>query len=208
MTKYVSYLRVSTQKQGLGIDAQRAAVTSYRPVKEFVEKESGKNDDRPQLEAALAFCRATRSTLVIARLDRLSRNIAFLARLMDGDVPFVCCDNPNATPLTLHILAALAQHERELISTRTKEALAAARARGVVLGRPNPDIVKHASKGGHASAPARVEAANIHRASIRAAAEGMTGDLDSITAQLRALDVRGARGGPISRTSVRRALAA
>lgn len=145
--RFVSYCRVSTDKQGrsgLGLDAQREAVARHVQtaagviVAEFQEVESGKRDDnRPQLKAAISACRAHRATLVIAKLDRLSRNLAFLANLMETGLDFVACDNPHATPFTLHILAAVAEHERRMISARTKEALAAARARGVKLGGPN-----------------------------------------------------------------------
>ena len=142
----VSYLRVSTAKQGLsglGMEAQRAAVAqftaagSHTLVAEFVEVESGRKADRPQLAAALTSCRLHRATLVIAKLDRLARNVAFIANLMNGGVEFVACDMPHANRLTLHLLAAIAEHEREMISQRTKAALQAAKARGVKLGNPN-----------------------------------------------------------------------
>ncbi|HZV03866.1 MAG TPA: recombinase family protein [Gemmataceae bacterium] len=147
MTKFVAYLRVSTARQGrsgLGLEAQREAVRSFvvsRAGKiiapEFLETESGKRNDRPQLQAALARCRATGATLVVAKLDRLSRNAAFLLTLRDSAVPFVAADMPEANTLTIGILAVVAQAEREAISARTKAALAAARARGVKLGNPN-----------------------------------------------------------------------
>ncbi|HEV2126460.1 MAG TPA: recombinase family protein [Chloroflexota bacterium] len=142
----VSYLRVSTAKQGLsglGLEAQRAAVAQFTAagrhtlISEFLEVESGRKSDRPQLTAALASCRLHRATLVIAKLDRLARNVAFIANLMDGGVEFVACDMPHANRLTLHLLAAIAEHEREMISQRTKAALQAAKARGVRLGNPN-----------------------------------------------------------------------
>ena len=122
--KFVAYYRVSTDRQGksgLGLDAQREAVTSYlnggswQLVQEFVEVESGKRADRPQLAAALAACRKHKAKLVIAKLDRLSRNLAFVATLMESGVEFVAVDNPHANKLTVHILAAVAQHEREII---------------------------------------------------------------------------------------------
>jgi len=142
----VSYLRVSTAKQGLsglGLEAQRAAVASFAKagahatVAEYVEVESGSKAARPQLSAALTTCRLHRATLVIAKLDRLARNVAFIANLMDGGVEFVACDMPHANRLTLHLLAAIAEHEREMISQRTRAALQAAKARGARLGNPN-----------------------------------------------------------------------
>src|SRR5215468_8873363 len=143
--KFVVYFRVSTDKQGksgLGLDAQRHAVQQYLNggtwslVGEFTEVESGKRNERPELEKALAVCKRQKAKLVIAKLDRLSRNLAFIATLMDSGVEFVAVDNPHANKLTVHILAAVAQHEREMIAQRTKDALQAAKARGVVLGNP------------------------------------------------------------------------
>jgi DNA invertase Pin-like site-specific DNA recombinase len=142
MTKFVTYFRVSTGAQarsGLGIEAQKDAVARFlKPddvtVGSFTETESGKLNARPQLAAALRLCRQRRCTLLIAKLDRLSRNVAFLAALLEGDVQVIACDNPAATKFTLHILAAVAEHEAEMISVRTKAALAAAKARGTVLG--------------------------------------------------------------------------
>lgn len=144
MKPHVAYYRVSTDRQGrsgLGLDAQRAAVAGYLAGRgelagEFVEIESGRRNDRPQLAAALAACRQRRAVLVIARLDRLARNVAFIANLMDSAAEFVACDMPEANRLTLHILAAVAEHERELISQRTRAALQAAKARGRRLGNP------------------------------------------------------------------------
>ncbi len=142
---YIAYYRVSTDKQGrsgLGLEAQRAAVERHLNgngsalIAEYTEIESGKKNQRPQLHAALQHCRKERATLVIAKLDRLGRNVAFIASLMESRVEFLCCDNPHANKLMLHMLAAFAEHEREQISKRTKAALAAARARGTKLGNP------------------------------------------------------------------------
>src|SRR3984957_18916546 len=126
---FVAYYRVSTDRQGrsgLGLEAQQAAVRAYlgasTPIAEFTEVETGKRNDRPELERALALCRKRKARLVIAKLDRLSRNLAFIAALMDSGVEFVAVDNPHATRLTLHILAAVAEHERAMISERTKAA--------------------------------------------------------------------------------------
>jgi DNA invertase Pin-like site-specific DNA recombinase len=146
LDNFCTYLRVSTDKQGitgLGMEAQREAVRRYvqnrgQIVAEFIEVESGKkHTNRPQLLAALAECRKRRAVLLIARLDRLARNVAFIANLMNSDVEFVAVDMPHANRLTIHILAAVAEHEREMISQRTKAALAAAKARGKKLGNPN-----------------------------------------------------------------------
>lgn len=143
MRRFVTYYRVSTSKQGesgLGLEAQMEAVAAFfvsRPhevVSSFTEVESGKRSDRPELLKALEECRKRKATLVIAKLDRLGRNLAFIANLMESGVEFVCCDNPHANRLMLHMLAAFAEFERELISKRTKDALAVAKAKGVHLG--------------------------------------------------------------------------
>lgn len=138
---FVAYYRVSTDRQGrsgLGLEAQQAAVRAYlgaqAPIAEFTEIETGRRNDRPELKQALTLCRRRKAKLVIAKLDRLSRNLAFIATLMDSGVEFVAVDNPHATRLTLHILAAVAEHEREMIAERTKAALRAAKARGICLG--------------------------------------------------------------------------
>src|SRR5215472_25849 len=130
--KFISYLRVSTDRQGqsgLGIEAQRKAVTDYggswQLLREYIEVESGKRSDRPQLLAALAHAKATGGTIVIAKLDRLARNVAFISNLMESGVEFVAADMPMANRLTVHVLAAVAEHEREMISQRTKAALGA-----------------------------------------------------------------------------------
>jgi DNA invertase Pin-like site-specific DNA recombinase len=141
--KFVAYYRVSTDKQGksgLGLDAQRKAVRDYLDggkwelLGEFTEVESGKRSHRPELEKAIAFAKKHRARLVIAKLDRLSRNVAFIATLLEKKVDFLAVDNPHATKFNLQILAAVAEFERDAISKRTKEALAAAKARGVKLG--------------------------------------------------------------------------
>ncbi len=142
-TKFVAYYRVSTASQGrsgLGLDAQRVAVRDYLtgkgwpPVAEVVEIETGKNSARPKLAEALALCRLHGATLLIAKLDRLARKVAFIANLMEAGVPFVAVDMPNATPFMLHIYAAVAEEEGRAISKRTRDALAEAKKRGVQLG--------------------------------------------------------------------------
>ncbi len=143
MKKYIAYYRVSTKKQSLGLDAQQTTVTNYIRVNggeliaEYQEKESGKNDNRCELQKAIAKCQQTNSTLIIAKLDRLSRNITFIFTLRDSGVDFIACDLPQFNTLTLAIFSALAQQERELISQRTKAALAELKAKGVKLGKPN-----------------------------------------------------------------------
>lgn len=143
MQRWISYLRVSTTKQGiggLGIEAQRDAVNAFAKVRggeilaEYVEVESGKRNDRPALSDAIAHAKRTGSILLIAKLDRLARSVAFISSLMEAKTEFIAVDAPYANRLMLHLLAAFAEHEREQISARTKAALAAARARGVRLG--------------------------------------------------------------------------
>ena len=143
MKKYVAYYRVSTAKQGisgLGIDAQKAAVATFLKgadlLAEFVEVESGKKNQRTELSRAIASAKAQGATLVIAKLDRLSRNAGFIFALRDSGVDFVCCDIPDANTLTVGIFAVIAQHERETISKRTKDALQAKKAKGEKLGTP------------------------------------------------------------------------
>src|SRR5437016_5331644 len=140
-TKYIAYFRVSTARQGrsgLGLEAQRQAVRTHlngvKPLSEFVEVESGRRSDRPKLTEALSACRVHKATLVIAKLDRLARNVAFVSNLMDAGVEFEAVDFPQANRLTIHILAAVAEHEARMISERTCAALAAAKKRGVRLG--------------------------------------------------------------------------
>lgn len=157
---FVAYYRVSTDRQGesgLGLEAQRKAIADFlnggawNLIGEFTEVESGKrSDNRPQLAAALDLCRRKRATLVIAKLDRLSRNVAFIATLLDSNVKVKCADMPEADRTMLQMLAVFAEHERRMISQRTKAALQAARARGVKLGGPNKRQMRAASKLGAA----------------------------------------------------------
>ena len=144
MMDFIAYYRVSTDKQGaagLGMDAQREAVERFigqrgEIVLEFVEVESGRKANRPKLMAALEECKTRRATLLIAKLDRLARNVHFISGLMESKVDFLAVDMPEANRLTIHVLAAVAEHEREMISQRTKAALAQAKARGTKLGNP------------------------------------------------------------------------
>jgi len=153
--KFVSYLRVSTIEQGesgLGLEAQRQAVHEYvsrvscELIAEFVEIESGSRNDRPQLKAAVDLCKRQKATLIIAKLDRLARNVAFISTLMESGVAFLAADNPHANKLMIHMLAAFAEHERDQIRARTKAALAAAKARGVVLGRYGREVLSRQNR--------------------------------------------------------------
>jgi DNA invertase Pin-like site-specific DNA recombinase len=204
MMKFVAYLRVSTARQGrsgLGLEAQREAVRAFvegRAGKiiapEFLETESGKRNDRPQLQAALGRCRATGATLVVAKLDRLSRNAAFLLTLRDSGVPFVAADMPEANTLTIGILAVVAQAEREAISARTKAALAAAKARGVKLGNPQGRVNL---KPGHGTAAASEAARSFAEELVPMVSEleanGLS--LNAIARRFNEDGIRSRRGG-------------
>ena len=153
MTKYVAYYRVSTKSQGnsgLGLEAQRIAVKQFIKsnsiIEEFTEVESGKNNNREQLHAAIKCAKNNNAKLIIAKLDRLSRNAGFIFALRDSGVDFVCADIPDANTLTIGIFAVLAQHERELISSRTKAALQAKKHQGITLGTPNNLTHEHRLK--------------------------------------------------------------
>jgi len=142
--EYVVYYRVSTKEQGnsgLGLEAQKAEVNRFVKeddsiINEFTDIDSGKNNDRVELNNAIEYAKKNNAKLLIAKLDRLSRNVSFIFQLRDSKVDFVCCDLPDANTLTIGIFATMAQHEREIISKRTKAALAALKAKGVVLGTP------------------------------------------------------------------------
>lgn len=189
--KYVSYLRVSTERQGrsgLGLEAQREAVENYlnggrwKLLAEYVEVESGKRNDRPELQKALHHAKVTGATLIVAKLDRLARNVAFLSNLMESGVEFVAVDFPQANRLTVHILAAVAEHEREMISARTKAALAAAKARGTRLGNPN------------GAAPLRGLGNGAAIAAVRENAERRAEDLRPVIEDIQAAGIGSVRG--------------
>jgi DNA invertase Pin-like site-specific DNA recombinase len=216
--KAVTYYRVSTSKQGksgLGLEAQRHSVEQYLAagdwllVGEFVEVESGKVNERPQLEAALAQCELTGATLIVAKLDRLSRNVAFLATLQDSGTRFVAADMPEANELTIHIMAAVAQAERKAISQRTREALAAAKARGVALGgrRSNTGDLR---KGPAASAAKRSRAARerAYKVARQINALRLQGhsSLRELAAALTMQGIPAPRGGDWTAAQVRRVL--
>jgi DNA invertase Pin-like site-specific DNA recombinase len=212
--RFVSYLRVSTAKQGasgLGLEAQRVAITGYlnggswQLLGEHIEIESGKRSDRPALTAALQQCKLTGAVLVIARLDRLSRNVAFLANLMDSGVEFVAVDNATATRFTLHILAAVAEHGAAMISPRTKAALAAARGRGVKLGGRREGCPTGSPRGTEAVVRAADEfARQVAPMALTMRQEGLS--LRQIGAALTDSGIRTARGGAWSADAVRQVL--
>ena len=199
--RYVAYYRVSTERQGrsgLGLEAQQAAVAGFinggaELVAAFTEIETGKRSDRPELVKALEACRRHKAKLVIAKLDRLSRNLAFIATLMESRVEFVAVDNPHANKVTVQILAVFAQHERDMISQRTKDALAAAKRRGVRLG--NPNLGTAAAKGSAATKDAaRRFAVNVLPV-IRDIQSGGVTSYRAIAAKLNERRVPTARGG-------------
>ena len=218
--KFVSYLRVSTTKQGregLGVEAQRTAVAGYLNggrwtlVAEFVEVESGKRDDRPQLVAAMALCRVHGATLVIAKLDRLSRDAAFLMGLQKAGVRFVAADMPEANEMVVGIMALMAQHERKAIGTRTKAALAEAKKRGVVMGGFRGHIVTDEErKAAHAAVKARAAARGADLAPTIAAmrAKGIT-SLGGLARALTEAGIPTSRGAAVwAPTQVSRLLTA
>src|SRR5262245_7569843 len=218
--KFISYLRVSTARQGrsgLGLEAQRQAVKDYldggrwRLLGEHVEIESGKNGDRPQLVAALHRAKVTGATLIVAKLDRLSRDLAFLANLQKSGVHFLAADMPEAHELTIHVMAALAQHERRMVSQRTRQALAAARRRGVKLGNPHGAAALRRAGKGNDHAVAAIKTQATERAQdVLIVIDDIRGEgvktLQGIADELNAREIRTARGGQWYPTTVRNVL--
>lgn len=215
--KFVSYLRVSTQRQGrsgLGLEAQREAVAGYlnggrwNLIAETVEVESGKRNDRPKLAEALRLCRVHGATLIIAKLDRLARNVNFISNLMESGVEFIAVDLPQANRLTVHIMAAMAEHEAAMISARTKAALTAAKARGTKLGGRRWNSDKIASKGQQASVQVRQDAASKRASDLLPMIESIKSEgavsLRQIAAELNERGIPTARGGSWSATQVAR----
>lgn len=198
--KFISYLRVSTAKQGrsgLGLEAQRESILQYlngggwQLLAEHVEVETGKHDDRPQLQAALDDCRRRGATLLIAKLDRLSRDAHFLIGLQKSNVNFVAVDLPQANPFTIGVMALVAQQEREAISARTKAALAAAKARGQKLGKPE-NLTQVARLTGAAQASkARTAKADDFAARIRPLVTECLQELGTLTAVAQRLNADG-----------------
>ena len=214
--KVVTYYRVSTQKQGasgLGLDAQRHAVATYlnggswRVVGEFTEIESGKRADRPQLKKAMDLCLLTGAVLIVAKMDRLSRNVHFTSSLKEAGVQFRATDNPHATNLSINIMAAVAEAEAEAISQRTIDALAAARARGVKLGGYREGARKPDGAVGTAALQAN---AAKHAAKVFPVVSELRGQGLSVRAVAAALDERGIstpRGGKWTGNAVLKVLA-
>jgi DNA invertase Pin-like site-specific DNA recombinase len=214
--KFIAYYRVSTQKQGtsgLGLEAQQEAVRrflnggTWELVAEFQEVETGKGADalskRPQLCAALEACRKHGATLVIAKLDRLARNVHFVSGLMESRVRFVACDMPEANELTIHIMAAFAEHEAKRISQRTKEALAIAKGRGVVLGAT-------AARNLRPTLEARQKAADAFAERLRPLFDGMkTRGLSqrAMVQELNGVGVPAPKGGQWQLSQVQRVVA-
>jgi len=218
----VSYLRVSTRKQGasgLGLEAQREAVAQYakreglRVVAEYVEIESGKKADRPELIKAMQHCGAAKACLVVAKLDRLARNVAFLSRLMESGLDFVALDNEHANKFTLHVLAAVAEQEARATSERTRVALAAAKRRGVLLGSARPGHwegreakrLAGAKRGVRRAAEMRTAAARTHNSYAVGAAQRMRKEGLSwfeVAAELNRLGLVTSRGNTWGKSSV------
>jgi DNA invertase Pin-like site-specific DNA recombinase len=216
--KFVAYYRVSTAKQGtsgLGLEAQEHAVLEYlnggqwKLIQKFVEVESGRHNDRPELASALALCRIHNATLIIAKLDRLARNVNFISNLMESGVEFVAVDFPQANRLTVHILAAVAEHEAEMVSARTRAALAAAKARGVKLGgnrgKLTPQLAVSAAKASALVRKAKAQKRNTDLLPVIEAAR-VTGmcTLRAIAAFLNEQSIPAPRSGRWCANSVRR----
>ena len=217
--RFVAYYRVSTDKQGrsgLGLEAQQEAVRSYmrggtwEQVAEIIEIESGTRADRSKLTEALRMCRLHHATLVIAKLDRLARNVAFVSNLMESGVDFRAVDFPTANRLTVHILAAVAEHEAKMISDRTKAALAASKARGTKLGGNRGNLAQVACKGNEASAIVRSRMASERAADVvptirQLQANGLS--LRLVAEELTRRRIPTSRGGAWSSVQVSRVLA-
>ena len=167
MGNYIAYLRQSTTKQersGLGVEAQRDIINSFIKegviLAEYVETESGRKSDRPKLQEALALCRKTNSILIVAKLDRLSRNVAFTSKLLENDVEIIFCDFPQANRLILHIISSIAEYEANLISQRTRQSLKAKKERGVKLGKSENLMNKHNEAVARSNQTNRIKAKN------------------------------------------------
>lgn len=227
--KFVSYLRVSTAKQGrsgLGLEAQHETVRQFVAARsgtiiapEFVEVESGKKDDRPELAKAIKRCRLTGATLIVAKLDRLSRDAAFLMTMQKSSVAFVAADLPDANTMTVGVMATVAQYEREATSARTRSALAASQARrraAILAGNQNirllgglrknaPDIALYQAKGVLAVRQRALQAAEERREIVATLVdEGLS--MNAIAGRLNEASIRASRGGTWTATTVKRVM--
>jgi DNA invertase Pin-like site-specific DNA recombinase len=214
MTRYVAYYRVSTAGQGrsgLGLEAQRQAVHTFigsPPAHEFTEVESGKRSDRPELHKALDFAELTNSVLIVAKLDRLSRDVEFLSRLQKAPIKIIFADMPFADSFMIGIMAQVAQWEREQISKRTKAALAVAKARGRSIGGDRGNLAQHSKAGAEASAEKRRKTANARAQKVlphvlKARQEGFR-TYKAIAAYLNRKGIRTSRGSEWQSSSVQR----
>lgn len=216
--RYVTYLRVSTDRQGqsgLGLEAQRAAVLDHIAGKgeiaaEYVEIESGKRNERPQLARAMAEAKRIGAVLLIAKLDRLARNVAFIANLLEAGVEIAAADMPEANRFLLHVIAAVAEHEAQAISDRTRAALAVAKARGVALGWSMPERKDEQRQASRKGAAKNAQNACMHAANvlpiIRQISAGGT-SLRQIADELNTRGIKTARGGLWYATTVRNIMA-
>lgn len=215
---FVTYLRVSTDRQGksgLGLEAQRAAVLDHVAGKgeiaaEYVEIESGKRNERPQLARAMAEAKRIGAVLLIAKLDRLARNVAFIANLLEAGVEIAAADMPEANRFLLHVMAAVAEHEAQAISDRTRAALAAAKARGVKLGWSMPERKDEQRRASRKGAAKNAENACMHAANVlpiirQIAAGGAS--LRKIADELNTRGIKTARGGLWYAATVRNIMA-
>lgn len=216
--QYITYLRVSTDRQGksgLGLEAQRKAVADHVAGKgeiatEYVEIESGKKSDRPQLARALAEAKRIGAVLLIAKLDRLARNVAFIANLLEAGVEIAAADMPEANRFLLHVMAAVAEHEAQAISDRTRAALAAAKARGVALGWSMPGRAEEQRHAARKGAERNARKADQHAANVlpvirQIAARGAS--LRQIADELNTRGIKTARGGLWYAATVRNVMA-
>jgi DNA invertase Pin-like site-specific DNA recombinase len=222
MAAAVIYRRVSTREQGnsgLGLEAQQAATGAYAKqagatiIGTYTEVETGTTSERPELKRAIAHAKRSKATLIISKLDRLARNVAFTSALMESGVNFICCDNPTATKLTIHILAAMAEHEAEMISQRTKDALAAYKARGGKLGGQRQEcrnLSREArQRGSQRAGEAVSRAANEAYADLLPVVRGLKDDgltLQAIAERLTADGHTTRRGKPWNKVQVARVL--
>jgi DNA invertase Pin-like site-specific DNA recombinase len=216
--QFVTYLRVSTDRQGksgLGLEAQRAAVLDHVAGKgeiaaEYVEIESGKRNERPELARAMTEAKRIGAVLLIAKLDRLARNVAFIANLLEAGVEIAAADMPEANRFLLHVMAAVAEHEAQAISDRTRAALAAAKARGIKLGWSMPERKEEQRQASRKGAAKNAENACMHASNVlpiisQIAAGGAS--LRKIADELNTRGIKTARGGMWYAATVRNIIA-